>query len=439
MNMIELFEQFGYSKEDHCENKDIDYFTILQSRGSHKKWIPNKGKAEPCYVLECSEGSFFFQTSYFVGIDWIVEGQLSIYVQPKQNKDDIEVDYIGMLLEALQEPENLNYIEGLVHIEFDKPYVPITQKQDLLSPFLVAQFLQVLKKIVQKGLKKSYYTVTDNLNARVKGKILVGRNIKENLIKGRQVHTICQYLEFGINSEENQILKKAYQFSRCFIQQNKNKIDFQSLLQLINYIHPAFETVSEDIDIHKLKKIKSNPLFKEYDIAIKLASLILKRFSYNITKTEQEQIITPPFWIDMSKLFELYVYKKLRSVFSSDEVVYHVRARQNQELDFLLKSQNRESLFVIDTKYKPRYREHSISLEDIRQLSGYARLEKVYDRLSIPFNQNINCLVIYSHQDCDKLFETEHFIYDETNSNKRIQKEKGYVDFYKLGIKLPVI
>lgn len=111
-----------------------------------------------------------------------------------------------------------------------------------------------------------------------------------------------------------------------------------------------------------------------------------------------------------------------------------------QELDFVLKSHDKDCLFVIDTKYKPKYNEHNINIEDIRQVCGYARLEKVYREMSISDrDMNINCLIIYSHQDCDDSFQLEHFVYNETNDNRKIRKENGYVNFYKLGIRLPQI
>lgn len=441
--MIHIYEQYGFLIKDRCFPELGDKCRDKLSIDNHyEQRVKRKDGQKLCYEIyfDKNDKDFHFQTSYFVGVDWVdIDKDLKIHVQPKLNKESLEVDYIGMLLEALQEPENFKHLDDLVYIDFHKPYIPITQKQDLLSPFLIAQFLQILKRIVRKGLKKSYYTVTENLNARVKGKILVGRNIKENLVKGRQTHTICQYQEFGVNCDENKILKKAYLFSRRVIQEYEKGVDSQPLLQLISYIHPAFESVSEEIDIRKVKAFKANPLFKEYDQAINLALLILKRFSYNITNTEQEQIMTPPFWIDMSKLFELYVYKKLTCIFSSGEVKYHIKAK-HQELDFVLKSHRNEMLFVVDTKYKPRYHDHNISIEDIRQVSGYARLERVYKELSISdYKQNINCLILYSHQDCDEHLELEHFDYDEKNDVKKIRKEKGYVYFYKLGIKLPEI
>lgn len=429
--MIALYEQFGYKVSDRCVDIHDDYIPLLIARGSHQMSVSRKQQEEWCYKMDCVENKFHFQTSYFVGVDWIIENQLSVYVQPKLNKDASDINYMKMLLVALQEPENIKHLDDLVHIDFHRPSIIINQSQDILSPFLIAQFLQIVKQIVRKGLKKSYYTVAENLNAKVKGKILIGANIKRNTVIGRHTHTVCQYQEFGVNCEENKIMKKAYQFSRNVIQQYKTAFDIQPVLDLINFIHPAFEHVTDDIEINRMKNFKPNPLYKEYQQAIKLALLILKRYSYNITKTEEKQINTPPFWIDMSKLFELYAYKKLREVFPGfGEVKYHINAVQNQELDFLIKSTDGKYIYVVDTKYKPKYENHMVSVDDIRQLSGYARIKSVYNRLGYKeYNQLLKCLVIYSHQYCDDNLTKEHFDLGSESDIKKLREEKGYVEF----------
>ena len=76
--------------------------------------------------------------------------------------------------------------------------------------------------------------------------------------------------------------------------QRIKKIDLDDI---INFISPAFEEISSDIQTDRIKNFKPNPLYKEYERALKLAQLILKRYSYNITETETEAKTTPPFWI----------------------------------------------------------------------------------------------------------------------------------------------
>lgn len=426
--ILSLMEQHG-GINNYSPIEDSQTYDLQEA----SKYINDtKGSKRCCFHIKKDAERWVAQTSYFLGVDWIIESKRAIYVQPKLNDNEVEIDYLNMLFTALQAPENLNHLVGLIEIDFEKPHILIQQKQDLLSPFLISQFLQIVKRIVQKGLKKSYYTKTENLKSKVKGKVLTSRNIKENLSQGNITDVYCSYQEFGVNCIENKILKKAYIFSRKVMQQQKG-FNTNSLLETLHYIHPAFENVSEDIDVKKIKNFKLNPVYSEYNLAIKFALLILKRYSYNISMIEKQKIMTPPFWIDMSKLFELYVYSKLRKQFCDEgELIYHKKAYY-QEIDFIINSGDLK--LVVDTKYKPQYHDKkSIEKDDARQVCGYARLESVYEELGMleKLDTNIDCLIIYSHQDCKEELVIEQFT-DKQN------KINGYVNVYKVGIRLPEI
>ena len=95
----------------------------------------------------------------------------------------------------------------------------------------------------------------------------------------------CQYNEFGINSLENKILKKALLFSVSAVQ-NIVGVDKSSISNLINYVNPAFSNVESNVNVRMIKNTKSNALYNEYDVAIKLAKVILKKYGYNISNTK---------------------------------------------------------------------------------------------------------------------------------------------------------
>lgn len=142
-----------------------------------------------------------------------------------------------------------------------------------------------------------------------------------------------------------------------------------------------------------------------------------------------EKLTTPPYWIDMPKLFELYAYKFLKSKFQkSHEVAYHYSTYGN-ELEFLVNAEDVK--IVVDAKYKPLYiygKDH----QDMRQVSGYSRLEVVYNKLMVEDNSLIDCLIIYPDtiSGCDeKQFLTQSLFADPI---------KGYRNIYKIGIKLPL-
>ncbi len=329
-------------------------------------------------------------TNYYIGVDWIGKDH-AIYVAPKLNTkiaDDEncldsssakETDFIKMLFHCLRYQDIGNELTELFEVKWDKPQIQIEQKQDLLTPLLIVQFLSLVKIIVRKGLKKSYYKVTHNINGRVKGKVLVGRTLKENIFKSKNLNTICSFEEFGVNGLENRVLKLTVSFIKRYLP-NYATISSDAYIQnLFNFILPAFETVSEDVDINEVKHGRSNPFYKEYGEAIRLARLILKRYGYNISNVEKKTVSTHPFWIDMSKLFELYVLGLLKDQFS-DKLLYHP-TYNSKELDYLLLSPP----MVIDAKYKPRYLNSTV-LDDARQLSGYSRMHKVYEHLKYPVN-----------------------------------------------------
>lgn len=428
--MIVLSEQYGYNAPKLIEN--IDRFTSRLGGKSYKRSIQKGESKAYCFKViydEKDDSSYRFETSYFVGVDWIVENKLPIHVYPKLDDSTQEIDYIKMLFETLKEPDNYKHLDQLYKIDFNKPSITVNQTQDLLSPLLLIHFIHVLKKIVQKGLRKSYYTVIKNLNARVKGKILINETIKKNHFNSKAFNSYCQYDEFGVNSLENKVLKKAFLFSISAIQNIKG-FDTTSLKNITNYINPAFSNVDSEVNYRKLKSIKPNPLFKEYEQALKLARIILRKYGYNITNTKAPLVKTPPFWVDMSKLFEFYVYSKLKERFTHhSEVTYHKYFNRLQP-DYIIKSIDGKTKMVVDAKYKPRYNDSNISIEDIRQISGYGRLDKVYKFLEVDNDKVIDCLVIYSNQ--------EVYRNDFIGKNFNFQKEKGYNKFYKIGIRLPL-
>lgn len=426
--ILQLREQFGGI--DGFEKIALDQNSNLIA--SHQFFDDKFGEKRYCFKIKQENNVWMASTSYFIGVDWICENKKAIYVKPKLNNIDTgkEINYLSMLQESISDVDNLNHLDGLFQIKTNKSSIEIMQYQDLLTPLLIIQFLQLLKAIVRKGLKKSYYPVTKNMNAKIKGKVLINKTIKSNLTKGQITNTYCQYQEFGINNAENKLLKKALNFSRSIIENNKIlKLNQQIVFHTLSYIQPAFEGISDDLNESECKYFKSNPLFKEYSLALKLAQLILKRFAYNISNTNKEKILTPPFWIDMSKLFELYVFKKFRDVFRKSEVFYHEKIKR-QEPDFLISSDSNNFKMVVDAKYKPYYKNTNINILDARQVAGYSRLKKIYEKLGLKdfLCQNIDCLIVYPCQEDNEEFKLEDLKKYEISD---------YVQFYKIGIKLP--
>jgi 5-methylcytosine-specific restriction enzyme subunit McrC len=386
--------------------------------------------------IQNDDENFCFETSYFIGAQWLIKGKLPLLVEPKFNKSkedktEVEIDYIKIMTEALEPSENAEHLKDLVFIDFQQTPIKIKQKQDLLSPLLIIQFIHLLKKIVKKGLKNSYYKKHSNLRSRVRGKILISATVKHNHTKSNMINTYCSYDEFGIDHQENRLLKKALSFADKYLCQLKNtKSDFTQIDEMFRFIKPAFQNVSEEINTASIKNFQPNPMFKEYNEALKLAKLILKRFGYNLTKTSDKKVETPPFWIDMSKLFELYVLSLLRKRFPSKEELLYQPKISSLYPDYLIRT---DDGLVVDAKYK-NYSGKNIAKEDFWQISGYARLEGVYSKLYKDENDsnNIKCLFIYPDLKSNLDIASVNF-------TSKLFKEKNYRNIYSIGVRLPTI
>lgn len=475
---ISLYEHVNHvlDKQTYDENP-LDQFTFekLASSCLVRGYKDLRGNAYNCFHLSKHVDRIELKADYYIGIDWLIAGEKYVHVQPKLNQyvieqfkansnveegelsntptahqealkeegNQVQVNYIKMLLDAMSDPMIAKECKDLVRIEWEDQPITIEQQDDSLTPFLVVQFLQLLRQIVRKGLKKSYYKVRENLNNRIKGKILVSQQIKQNVLKNRFTKTYCDYQVFGEDNAENQFLKKVFRFVTAYIGNHQNVFlgNEKFLDELVNYIRPSFEHIGDLEGEEALRHFKHNPFFKEYKDAIKIGGYILKRFGYNISRaTDSQTVQTPPFWIDMPRLFELYVYQKLLAANDHDtsKIKYQFSTYGNA-LDILIKDGERS--MIIDAKYKLQY-ESSLVHHDIRQVAGYARLNKVLkevgfmdkDDCIIVDDSLLPCLIIYPEMNVDK---NPSLVLKSYISNST--KIKDYCKVYKLGIRLPLV
>lgn len=371
------------------------------------------------------------QPSYFIGADWLIRDELAIYVAPKIDASNQQVDYLQILCSCLSRSDIAKYADQLYEIKTNRKYIEIDQEQDLLTPLLVMQFLQLLKEIVKKGLKKSYYSVERNLNSKIKGKVQVAQNIKKNLAHNKKNRSVCQYDVFGYDTIENRFLKHTLKF----IQQYSSRASkFSHHTQpLIDYCKPAFVNVKDEVDLNQLKSIKHNVFYKEYKEAIRIATLILKRFGYNVKNAKSQpnrKTSVPPFWIDMSKLFEFYILGLLIDKFGK-KVSFQAQGTYGQP-DFLLCDES--NAMILDAKYRPRYQHEKYHIEDVRQLSGYSRDSKILSKLGYTSHAEQetavpDCVIVYVDQNAQTVLP-------ESLIGDRI---RGFSKFYKVGVAMPTI
>ena len=380
-----------------------------------------------------------YKASYYIGADWLSEN-LTIVVTPKMKN----IHYMKMFLCALDFDLPSDYFSLFYGIDFDKREVVCEGLKDEVTPLLIIHFLSTLKRLLKRGLKKDYVVREENLSSKIKGHILISKNIQKNVIPQRLDRNYCRFQEYTVDHPENRLLKKAVLFVERYLSQSPELNSVNQLRNRLNIYLAHFETISDQIEISQIRSIANNKLYREHTEAVKLAKQILRRFSYSIHEVSSCVAKVPVFWIDMSRLYEVYVYSLLHQAYG-DLIEFQVPGYRGTAVDFIKKDQ----YMIIDTKYKPHYGNGNKGIvDDVRQISGYARDKKILKRLlGDRYDEDFvpRCLIIYPEKDNrlvnseDEEEDKEIIVFDGKDILKEAVPIKAFRNFYKLSVLLPTI
>lgn len=405
--------------------------SILQSLEITLQGKPENG--EPPKYLGIDENS----ASYYIGASWLTADH-AVAVLPKRidsGDDKIATDFIAMYLEVLQCAPAAEYFSKCYDIDFTQPPIECGVLNEQLTPLLIFHFIFYVQIILKKGLKKHYVIREENLQSKVRGRILMQKNLEKNIFTKRLDRTFCKFQEYTVDIPENRLLKKALLFSARYFNTYSGLSSHESFKTIkikMQEMISAFHLVSDTIEIYEIKNLKRNKMFKEYSEAIRLAKMILQRFDFSIANAQLCKRTVPPFWIDMSRLYEVYVYTQLEKAYPG-QIGFQVSGYQSTALDFIHKSAG----VILDTKYKTRYQNSNKDmLDDIRQLSGHARDEKILANFEPAIRDTVRpCVIIYPViQSGETVASFSNDICDVLNDEHKIS---GFKNFYKISVELP--
>ncbi|ETD16539.1 MULTISPECIES: 5-methylcytosine restriction system specificity protein McrC [Prevotellaceae] len=371
-----------------------------------------------------------YYASFKIGAEWIDE-QESLVVTTKRNMEHI--DFVGMFMTCFSSDLALKAFSNIYSIDIDKPAIEAPALQSVASPLIVLHFLGVVSRI--KELKKGYIRRSENLK-KVKGRIKILKNERANIATKRYDRVFCEYDEYSVDIPENRLIKKALLFSQRILQRLNAQSSAAAKL-LISQTLARFSYVSDDVEIRQVKQMRAHKLFTDYNEAIRLAKLILRMFDYNISKVADTRGIVVPFCLDMSLLYEHYVYGLLHEAYR-EKITYQFESKTG-EPDFLYKSD--EYRAILDTKYIPKYENEPLDKYVVRQLSGYSRdlrilkhlgYESINEEMSAP---PVPCVIIYPKEEESR--RRNPFL------GKPIEElcspARGLLLFYKICVPLPVL
>ena len=388
----------------------------------------NAPKIERKYFIKRTEtnaGDYEYRASYVVGAQWVdtqAKRHIPVIIEPKIPG----IDFMKMFMTCFSSNVAADRLAKIYGIDFDAEPISSNALENILSPLIISHFVTIVKKLLAKGLKKGYIGIEENLN-KIKGRINIKQNDKTNTCRKRIDRFYCDFQEFSENTPENQLIKRALIFSKSVLAQHGGNETADAVVSFIGRCISAMWQVDGNISPAKIKVMKRNKLFKEYNDALRLARLILKRYDYNIDNTAGRITAVPPFWIDMPLLYELYVYGLLDKAYPGD-IIYQAPGNSGFP-DFI----SRSAGMILDTKYIPGIIDDKIDTAIIRQLSGYARDTKLLERMGRGEADVVPCTLIYP-----RLTDTTANNFDKPLP-ELCEPIAGYSRFYKICVNLPTI
>ena len=372
-----------------------------------------------------------YYASYVIGAEWIDDKE-ALVVTTKRGME--EIDFLTMFMTCFSSDLSVESFADIYNIDSEAPVIQAPSLKGVLSPLIVLHFLGVVSRI--KCLKKGYVHYSENLK-KVKGHIQVMKNERKNIVSKRFDRVFCDFDEYTVDIPENKLIKKALLFSSQILKTitENHSIGNRCKLMLSKTL-ALFENVSDDVQIKEVSLIKGHKLFSEYKEAVRLAKLILRRYDYNISNTSSLDENVPPFTLDMSLLYEHYVYGLLNEAYG-DKISYQFSGLTGKP-DFLYRSQSFKA--ILDTKYIPKYESSSLDNNVIRQLSGYSRdipilrhlgYEDTDEESPIP---NVPCIIIYPKEgrDVKNPFKNKRLRDLCTTAVRKLAR------FYKICVPLPI-
>lgn len=241
----------------------------------------------------------------------------------------------------------------------------------------VAELLASVERVVQRGLRRQYNGLEDNLSV-LRGRLLVAEHLRHNLVRRDRFYTAFD--EFTLNRAENRVLHAALQMVLRTSADSENVRTSRRLCALFHDI-PVSRNVEADLAAHTRERGSH-----VYDEPLAWARLLLTGLSPLTSAGHQ---MAPSLLFPMEKVFEAYVSKhlptqlkagyRLHAQVQAHHLITHEGYKWFAMRPDLLVKQEHANRMVLDAKWKlldgspaGRVNRYGISQADLYQMQAYA-------------------------------------------------------------------
>ncbi|WP_295429034.1 hypothetical protein [uncultured Thiodictyon sp.] len=295
------------------------------------------------------------------------------------------MDLAGMFAAVLAAPQEHTgtHLDHLFGCDVEQDPIDGVDLPDLTLLEVIA-YLHALSRFVQRSLRQGFMQIRTNLVGKVRGRVLIAEQIRQNLVHARADRMVCEFTVFNLDTLENRILKAALQATTNWLTRQALPGSLAALLHSWSAIsRTGLAGVPEyRVNPRDWVSARKNGLMAAYATPLAYARLVLTRLHIAASgQAAEEGHRTLPFFLDANRLFEGWVGVCLAaanchpiSQKTSPRTICGKRVEFTP--DFVLTDPHA----VVDAKYKrldPRRNQGRIPVTDLYQIIGYTRLLEI--------------------------------------------------------------
>lgn len=276
-------------------------------------------------------------TSGFVGVGRLVSSDQTILQSNGKEHVVVISSQYGMnpwkmLEKVLVDDEYENYTQELAmggrflfKVFYNQPIISLAQDEGGDGDLLYAlSFINACYALCKKGLKKTMIHQEENYKSKVRGKIDVKKNIRENTCRGRGDRFYCKYIDFSEDNLENRIIKATLKKCKAIIKE-RFEASTESTGRVHFCMHALRHVSSVTIKASDFNSVSVSGLYMYYKPVLQQAKSIFSQKYYSYTaengRAITKSVYTIPYMINMETLFEFYTRTMFKETLDRDRFV----------------------------------------------------------------------------------------------------------------------
>ncbi|WP_295441592.1 hypothetical protein [uncultured Thiodictyon sp.] len=297
--------------------------------------------------------------SHFIGAVRLGEGADApcLCVRPKVER----LDLAAVFAAVLAAPPTQTGVEFHRLFGCDPAQAPIEGVElPQLTLLEVTAYLYCLAQFARRHLREDFRRVEENLVGRVRGRVRIADQVRENLVRARADRMVCEFTVLGRDTLENRILKAALAAGLRWLHQQPRSVLPDAVWHWGALGRAALTAVPvQRIAPREWKTARRYGAMRHYAEPLALAELVLTRLHLDPSGCATKGQHTLPFFLDGNRLFEAWVgvclgyadcqpeAQRERCFSLPNEYRWKLRP------DFLVSLEDKVGRAIVDAKYKP--------------------------------------------------------------------------------------